>query len=194
MARPREFEAAAVLDAAMDCFWDRGYSATSVRDLSDATRLALPSLYNAFGGKSELFRTALDRYFDRNTRPRLEKLAMAESPLRAIRAFLTDLVNRAISDRRRRGCLLINSAVELASCDKEVVPTIRDYLSRMEAFLCAALHAAKTKGELSRSANPRDLARLLLSVIVGIRVLARTRPERGLLEGIVSSAMASLQR
>ncbi len=192
MARPREFDTAAVLDAAVDCFWNLGYASASVRDLSDATQLALPSLYNAFEDKSGLFRAALARYFDRNTRPRLETLATARSPRKAIRAFLMDLVDRAVSDRRRRGCLLINSAVELTSRDNEVTPTIRHYLARMEGYLRSALEAARTKGELSRGADPQDLARLLLSVIIGIRVLARSRPERPLLESVVREATARL--
>lgn len=176
----------------MDCFWDRGYASTSIRNLSDATGLALPSLYNAFGDKSKLFRSALDRYFDRNTRPRLERLSASSTPLKAIRRFFSDLVERTICDPDRRGCLLINSAVELASFDDDVSPVIRDYLTRIEGFFLQALRAAQATGDLPGSASPRDLARMLLSAIIGIRVLARSRPERELLEGIVRTAMAAL--
>ena len=68
MPRPREFDEAAALEAAMECFWRRGYEATSLRDLTASMGLTAPSLYNAFGGKQELFSRALERYLDRTTR------------------------------------------------------------------------------------------------------------------------------
>jgi TetR/AcrR family transcriptional repressor of nem operon len=64
MARPREFDEIAVLEAAVDCFWKRGYEATSIRDLAASTGLSAPSLYNAFGDKRTLYAKALERYLD----------------------------------------------------------------------------------------------------------------------------------
>src|ERR1700740_2742972 len=71
MARPRKFDEATALDAAIECFWRRGYEATSLRDLTVSMGLTAPSLYNAFGDEEELFALALERYLDRNTRSRL---------------------------------------------------------------------------------------------------------------------------
>ena len=59
MARPREFDESAALDAAVDCFWREGYEATSVRDLAARMGITGTSLYNAFGDKRSLFRQAL---------------------------------------------------------------------------------------------------------------------------------------
>ena len=64
MARPREFDEAAAMDAAIDHFWHRGYEATSVRDLAACMGISSPSLYNSFGNKRELFALALERYLD----------------------------------------------------------------------------------------------------------------------------------
>ena len=61
VARPRSFDEVSALDAAVACFWDRGYSATSVRDLSAEMGISGPSLYNAFGDKRALFCKALER-------------------------------------------------------------------------------------------------------------------------------------
>ena len=68
MARPREFDEAAVLDAAIQQFWLRGYEATSVRDLADEMGIAGASLYNAFGSKRMLFERSLNRYLDQTFR------------------------------------------------------------------------------------------------------------------------------
>ena len=82
MARPREFDETIALEAAIECFWQRGYEATSVRDLADKMGISAPSLYNAYGDKHALFVQALERYLDHSTRARikrLEELAAAEA-------------------------------------------------------------------------------------------------------------------
>ena len=65
MARPKEFDESEALNAAIQCFWSRGYEATSVRDLADAMGISGPSLYNTFGDKRTLYRQALDHYVER---------------------------------------------------------------------------------------------------------------------------------
>ena len=87
MARPREFDETAALAAAMECFWRRGYEATSVRDLTTSMGLSAPSLYNAFGGKQELFSRALERYLDYTTRDRLRRLEQSLTPKAALHRF-----------------------------------------------------------------------------------------------------------
>ena len=70
MPRPKEFSEIAALDAAVDCFWQRGYEATSMRDLAVSMGISAPSLYNAFGDKQTLFARALERYLDCGARDR----------------------------------------------------------------------------------------------------------------------------
>ena len=74
MARPREFDEATALEAAIECFWNRGYEATSIRDLADKWGFPEPSLYNTFGDKHALFVQALERYLDHSTRARIKRL------------------------------------------------------------------------------------------------------------------------
>src|SRR5271155_5916307 len=73
MARPREFDEGAVLDAAVLCFWSRGYEATSVRDLVEKTGITAASLYNAFGDKRALYQRALDRYVEESISGRIRR-------------------------------------------------------------------------------------------------------------------------
>ena len=82
MARPREFDETAALDAAVACFWQRGYEATSVQELANKMGISAPSLYNAYGDKHALFVRALERYLDRSMRARirhLEEIAATET-------------------------------------------------------------------------------------------------------------------
>lgn len=104
MARPREFDEETALDAAMACFWQRGYAATSVRDLADKMGISAPSLYNTYGDKHALFARALERYLDQWTRARIKRLEDSLPPREAIRKFIEEIIERSVNDRERRGC------------------------------------------------------------------------------------------
>jgi TetR/AcrR family transcriptional regulator, transcriptional repressor for nem operon len=192
MGRPREFDEAAALDAAMECFWRDGYEATSVRELAARMGIAGASLYNAFGDKRSLFREALDRYAERSTRERIARRESTLAPKQAVRAFLGEIVERSLDDRDRRGCLLVNSALEIAPHDPELGAEVAARLSEIEAFFRRAVTAAQAAGSVPPDRDPADLARLLLGVTLGVRVLARANPQRELLEGVVRPALALL--
>jgi TetR/AcrR family transcriptional repressor of nem operon len=87
MARPREFDENAVLDAAAQRFWIYGYEATSVRDLAQGMGITGASLYNAFGDKRSLFQRALARYVETSFGDRVSRFERSLPPLDAIKAF-----------------------------------------------------------------------------------------------------------
>jgi TetR/AcrR family transcriptional regulator, transcriptional repressor for nem operon len=192
MARPREFDEVTALEAAIECFWQRGYEATSVRDLAERMGISAPSLYNVYGNKQDLFVRALERYLDHSTRARIRRLEDSLPPKQAIRRFIDEIIERSVNDRERRGCFLINSALEVAPHDGELGALIADRLAEIEAFFCRSIKAAQAEGTVPRERNAQDLARLLLGILLGIRVLARSKPERALLEGVARPALALL--
>ena len=93
MPRPRSFEEPEALEAAIDCFWDRGYETTSIRDLTERMGISAPSLYNAFGDKRQLFVLALERYADCRMRERIRRLEEICSPKIAIQRFFEELIS-----------------------------------------------------------------------------------------------------
>jgi TetR/AcrR family transcriptional regulator, transcriptional repressor for nem operon len=192
MARPRKFDKGAALEAAMDCFWRRGYEATSMRDLTASMGISAPSLYNAFGGKRAIFAAALERYRDLSPRERIERLEASLPPKEAIHQFIEEVIDRSLNDPERRGCFLINSALEIAPHDRELGLLIADCLAEIEAFFGRSIVAAQKQGAVRAEISAKDVARLLLGVLLGIRVLARSAPERALLEGVVRPALAVL--
>ncbi|MBN8897737.1 MAG: helix-turn-helix transcriptional regulator, partial [Rhodospirillales bacterium] len=90
MARPREFDEGAVLDAAVQCFWAHGFETTSVRDLMAQTGLTAASLYNAYGDKRAIYRTALDRYIETSIGARIARCA-ALPPREALGGFFDEI-------------------------------------------------------------------------------------------------------
>jgi TetR/AcrR family transcriptional repressor of nem operon len=192
MPRPREFDETAALEAAIECFWRRGYEATSLRDLTASMGLTAPSLYNAFGDKEKLFARALERYLDRTTRDRLQRLEKTFAPKAAIRRFFAEIVEHSISDRQRKGCFLVNSALEVAPHHAECRAVITGQFSDIEAFFKRLILAAQADHAVSPDIDADDVAHLLLGVLLGVRVLARTKPSRAVLEGVVRPALALL--
>jgi TetR/AcrR family transcriptional repressor of nem operon len=194
MSRPREFDEARALDAAIECFWRCGYEATSLRDLTAAMELTPPSLYNAFGDKEELFALALERYLERNTRGRLRRLEETLPPKRAIARFFAEIVSHSIKDRERKGCFLVNSALEIAPHHAQCRAVIAKQFHDIEGFFARCILAAQAEGAIPLDLDAGDVAKLLLGVLLGVRVLARTNPSRNVLEGVVRPALALLDQ
>ena len=192
MARPREFDEGEALDAAMDCFWRDGYEGTSVRDLAARMGITGASLYNAFGDKRSLFRRALERYVAQGFSARAANFEAQLPPREAIQAFFEEVIKRSLSDPQRKGCLLVNSALDLAPHDAEFRRVIRKVLIQVESFFRRCVEGGQRDGTISSRQSAEDLARLLMAVLLGMRVLARSRPERELLEGLLRPVLALL--
>lgn len=192
MARPREFDEGAVLDAAVLCFWKQGYEATSVRDLVAQTGITAASLYNAFGDKRALYQKALDHYVEASVADKIRRCE-ALPPRQAIEAFFEDIVKRSLKDRDRKGCMLVNSALDVAPHDPAFRKVVAEVLIGIEAFFLACVRAGQANGTVTRSLPAETLSQNLLGVLMGIRVLARVRPEQALLEGVVAPTLALLR-
>jgi TetR/AcrR family transcriptional regulator, transcriptional repressor for nem operon len=190
LARPREFDESAALEAATRCFWAAGYAATSVRDLGDAMGLGAASLYNAFGDKRTLFTQCLDRYLDANMRARITRVEKILPPRQAIETFLTEIVERSLENRL--GCLLANAALEVAPHDPDIADVVAERMGELEAFFRRCVVAAQNDGSISPDINPVDAARLLLTTVMGLRVLARGYPNRAVLESAARQALSLL--
>jgi TetR/AcrR family transcriptional repressor of nem operon len=192
MGRLKAFDEDEVLDRAVDCFWQHGYEATSVRDLADRMGIGGASLYNAYGDKRALFVTALARYADRSMRERIARLEKSGRPKEAIRAFLAEIIDRSLEDPDRKGCLLVNSALDVAPHDAAIGKVVAGYFGELRAFFRRNLEAARAAGQLPRKTDPDELADHLLGVVLGIRVLARTGADRAELEAVARPALRLL--
>lgn len=191
MSRPRQFDETTALDRAVDTFWERGYDGTAVQDLCSAMGLNPGSLYGAFGDKRTLFLASLDRYMETGSRRAFDTMASSGSGLGGIRKLFDGIVSAMASGKRKWGCLLTNSAAELALRDPEVAAKLERHLARLEQAFRAALARASRDGELAPGVGP-EAAPFLVCVLQGLNVLSKTRPRRKSLEAIVDTAIASL--
>jgi TetR/AcrR family transcriptional repressor of nem operon len=194
MARLKEFDEERALDGAVDCFWKRGYEATTVRDLADAMKIGGASLYNAYGGKRALFEKSLERYANRSMRDRIARMEAEHRPKDAIRAFLCEIIDRSLKDPDRKGCLLVNSALDVAPHDAEIGKVVAGYLDELRAFFRRNVEAAQSDGQAPKALDAEAVSGHLLGVLAGIRVLARTGAKRKTLEAVARPALALLER
>jgi TetR/AcrR family transcriptional repressor of nem operon len=171
--RPKEFDRDDVLGKAVDAFWTSGYEATSLDDLTSAMGIGRGSLYNEFGDKHSLFVEALDRYgFERMTQLHAV-LDSAPSARAGIAAVFRRTVDALWADSSRRGCLLVNSAAELAASDPAVAARARRGFERFADAFRSALEEGQRNGELDERIDVRATSNYLASALISLRLLAK---------------------
>ena len=194
MARPREFDADTALDRAIDVFWTKGYEATSLDDLCEATGLSRSSLYATFGSKRSLLLQTVDRYVEQRI-PNIAAVLARPLPIRdAIGALLEQFIDQIVSGPGRRGCFLGNCAAELPRHDRGALARVRQGLARTEATFREALVRATERGELASSTDVDALARFLTSAFQGLRLMGKANPDRAVLEDIAKTTLCCLDQ
>ncbi|MDL4775113.1 TetR/AcrR family transcriptional regulator [Actinomadura xylanilytica] len=192
MARTKEFDPDAVLQRALELFWERGYEATSMADLVAHLGIARASLYATYGGKHELYLKALGCYLGRTDPMIIDALSQPGPALPAVRSLIERFADQSAGDPRNLGCMVVNAAVELAARDPEAARLVESSWNTLETALTSALIRARAQGELAPDKDPRRLARFLLVLFQGIRVLGRTPGESARLRDATAEALALL--
>ena len=189
----KNFDVDGALDQATRLFWSRGYDATSMQALVDEMGINRGSLYDTYGDKRSLFIAALRRYDHRFRRDRLAQLEQEHTPKAAIQALFKGWVRIAIDDPDRNGCFLTNTALEVAPRDAEIGAIVATSQRDTEKVFVRLIRNGQVSGEISNKIDPRQSARSLLATLMGLLVLARSRPESTLLTSIADSALEQLQ-
>ena len=188
--RPRAYDPDQALAQATAAFWDAGYSATSLDDLSAATGMNRPSLYGAFGDKRALYLKAIEGY------RAMAQVAMQKSlPYEGtLGEALGKLYVRAISlylsgEHGARGCLLTGTAATEAVMDPDIRRAARAALEEIDGAFEARIRHARDRGDLPRSADPAILGKLASAILHTLSIRARTGAPRALLEAIARSGV-----
>ncbi|MFC8077916.1 TetR/AcrR family transcriptional regulator [Streptomyces sp. NPDC057307] len=193
MARTKEFDPDAALQSALELFWRRGYEATSMADLVEHLGIGRASIYATFGNKHELYLKALDRYGETHDPPLLDALSKPGAALPAVRAVVRMFATEAATDsRREKGCFITNTAAELGPHDREAARRVELSWQHIETLTHAALVRAQGQGELPADRDPRALARLLLVLMQGLRVVGKTSQDPARVHDAAEQALTLL--
>lgn len=189
----KQFDVDDVLDKAMRAFWSRGYGATSMQDLVERTGINRGSLYATYRDKHELFLAALRLYAQTIHHKRLAEVESKYGPREAIRQSFLAFTRQVSEKRGNRGCFLTNTALELAAHDPGAGKIVAQAQKRTEEWFAHMIKKGQAKGEIPAHLEPEETAGALLASLIGLSVLARSRPERTLLQGIVADAVRRLE-
>ncbi|GAA2822621.1 TetR/AcrR family transcriptional regulator [Kribbella solani] len=186
MARPRQFDEQDVVARATDLFWRRGYNATSVRDLGSELELTSSSLYRTFTDKHSLFLRALDHYRETESAEAAERLG-ADGPVAEV---LRDWLVWTVSHVDGRGCLVVNSATELGNSDARASERIGAAFGTTRAALTALLDRGRRTGELPADLDVDQVADLVFTLVLGLRVRERAGQSAAELASAVDGTVA----
>ncbi|MEV6971886.1 TetR/AcrR family transcriptional regulator [Kitasatospora sp. NPDC093806] len=185
--RPRSFDREAALEQALRLFWERGYEATSVADLTAAMGIRPPSLYAAFGDKRALFDEVIARY--RETYGAYSTRAMDEEPTAraGIARMLHESAAEATDPEHPWGCLMISSTVNCTS--PEVAEAVRELRNANVRALESRIRADVAAGHEPPGTDPAALANFTAVVLQGMSQRARDGATRAELEQVAADAM-----
>jgi TetR/AcrR family transcriptional repressor of nem operon len=191
MGRLRRFDVEEALDVALEMFWQQGFDGTPIQALCRAMDLQPGSVYAAFGSKRDLFVAAVRRYIETVSAEAVDLINGAPSGLQGLHEYFAHLVEAMVDGKRRWGCLITNSLVEFSARDPELAGMFQLHLAHLQTSFAAALARARADGELRPGAGPES-ASMLVAVVQGMNVMAKSRPGRRTLQGVVDAALAGL--
>ena len=168
MARPREFDMDQALDAALNTFWTQGYEATSMTDLMEATGLHKGSLYKAFEDKHDIFMKSLTRYLEGAWAMSKATLTGAKTPLDGLRAWLQGAAQLCSEQPIQRGCMAMNTAIELGPHDGEVARLLQSHHARVSRLLTETIQRGQHQGQLRSDLTADQLAKSLFIFTAGL--------------------------
>ncbi|HEY2494360.1 MAG TPA: TetR/AcrR family transcriptional regulator [Paenibacillus sp.] len=193
MGRTREFDEEKVLDAAMQLFWEKGYEATSLSDLTSRMGIQRPSIYSAFGDKKELFEAALRKYTMSRASEVRTKLQNNPSVKEAFRTFFEGVVAEEYTESPSRGCFCINTMVELAPHDEKFEILTREHQMYLSVIFQETIERGIQSGELEIGVNAKALSQALIVSLIGLTVIMKSRPERSFVDNTIEVVLTLLK-
>lgn len=174
----------------MRLFWRKGYEATSLADLLEATGLSKSSLYATFTNKRGLFLVAFDAYRRARAKDML-RIFSGASAREALEEFFRLIVSNART-ANGEGCMSINQAVELAPHDDDVAKRVRGDLLGMEKAFIGMIERSKREGSVTTVMPSEICASVLMLAFPGLQVMVRAGCDASMVEARVTALLSIL--
>lgn len=193
MARPREFDEDEALGQVMRVFWDQGYQASTLADLTKAADVQKQSLYGVFGDKRSLFLKSLALYRNQVLSKTRKVVSEADSPLEGIARLMRYAARPAGPKDGPSGCLMANTALELGLSDSDVAAELKRMFRAMEEILIAAVKKGQERGEITTRFDSAAIGQSLANTINGLRILQNTGASSQQVKTVVDMALAAIK-
>lgn len=192
MARTREFDTDAAIDAIANTFWADGYEATGIADLVETTGVGRASLYGAFGSKREMLHRAIEFYLDTYIETLWAEVddAGIDGATHMFKQFA--YVREAKPERARMGCLMVNSVVELGRTDPAIVEQGERYRTRILDAFRSAYDRAVRDGEMEPG-HTEERAELSMTLLMGCFVAIKGGADVEEIQRLTGHAIALIE-
>ena len=187
MARRREFDEDTTLELIASLFWERGYAATSMSEITARTGVGNGSIYAAYGSKPALFLRVFERYCRARVQVVSEAMECGADATEAVAALFDVVIEDCGSHRPSWGCLMLNTVAEVGRDWPDVVDTSSRTIREMETVVERRL----TRQGLSEP-DRRVVAREIVLVSQGLIQRSRVEQEPERLREIAASSLAHL--
>lgn len=177
----------------MGVFWEKGYANTSIDDLVAATGVNRYGLYGEFESKRGLFLTCLDHYQNEIVEMAFGVVEQPGASLTNIRDYFNMIIGPDPAGRGNMGCLMINTANDVAAHDKRTAKKVEKYRTRLQSGFRKALSNAKANGELAARVDVERMADFLIGVVQGLSVMVRSRAQPKMIANVVATALSCLE-
>lgn len=179
MANKIKFDRDNVVQLASQLFWQKGFHATSTRDLQDTIDMRPGSIYAAFGSKEGLYCEALKNYTAVMQTTLEQCLSEHETVLAGLKAFVQQVV---IADEQcsqpSEICMLVKANAEFSEQQPQLKALSETLLAQFEQYLASLFSKAQTNNELPKNIPAIEYARLFQIQFTGLRTyLHRPQPE-----------------
>jgi len=188
--RPKAYDRTTALRRLRELFWQNGYAGTSLDDMSAATTMNRPSLYNAFGDKSAAFKEVLEDYVA-DTRALYSEAFRADVPLRESLKRVYETAIRIYQDDSGmgRGCFMISAALIDSIRDRDIADKVLATLHELDTAFRWRLKVAQQKGELSPNANIGALATVAIAMHNTLSIRMRAREDMATLRRFIDQTI-----
>ena len=185
--RPRSFDRDAALESAMQVFWEKGFEATSISDLTQAMGLNPPSIYSAFGDKEGLFLEAVQRYSDTNK----ESCPYCDEPTArgAVEKLLTYSAHELTETSHPRGCLMAMATTTASNGSNRMQRVIADKRIMARDSIRDRIKRGLKEGDVPTGTDAIALADFYFTILAGMALQAREGATRKSLLATVAHAM-----
>jgi TetR/AcrR family transcriptional repressor of nem operon len=185
MARPIEYDMDDVLEGAMSAFWAKGFAATGIRELVQATGLSTRSLYNLFESKEGLYEAALQKYRSDYCEGIYATLQNARGR-RAIVAMFDELA----AAKMEGGCFMVRTLNEQTLLEPRCIQAAKAHFKKLERLLVQKLDEMSEDGEFG--GDPAGTARALLLVMQGASSYQQDPRSARHLRGVIDDILEAL--
>lgn len=173
MGRQPAFDKCDVIDKASKVFLRNGFRRTTIKDITKATGLQPGSIYSAFENKIGLYTEVIEHYTKRQIMFLDACEEQADSSLDALRSFFKMTGDSISQQNPDAHCLLVYGAFEIPDGEKELRYYVQLKLQEIESRIYVLLAKAQEKNEIACKESPVELARFLMTMLFGHRVLAQ---------------------